>query len=460
MMMRAEPNSAGKIEKPARLLGAIAVAWILLDSMFTYFANHWFGFLPPVNALLIVILFMIVFAQGMHVILPPIHYFVVLMAGFFAFLAGKILTGQIDVFRLGEVVLSFVAFFIAYYAFRWSNHVETYAKIYLYVSLTYVAVCVVALLKILPNIFPVVDAVWSDNGIPVLRPEITTDQNFQIFYLFPIALVLALPFRLVRAGLVVMGVIGALFVLAKIQTRSGFLVFSGVVLLAMFIPLWTKSLGRGKTIIMPLVLIAALILNHDLIIHVGNHLIARFTERTGAGLGSQMGEDRLESSLFGIQHLLNPEWWVPRGSQEFIKRYGFLPHSTMTAVYLEGGIIGLLAWLVIFIFPLLMLGFQLLKRKLDPLASIVLIGGLASFAIQMSLYVPFLKHTWLWAGAVLGTLVRIQSNQSQTQEALSDEAPHFVATEPSWVRYARPITIANRPEIGEKKCEVPNDIQK
>lgn len=458
MTMTTQRNNADELAQSARRLGAIAVTWVLLDSMFTYFANHWFGFLPPVNTLLIVILFIIVFTQGMHVILPPAHYFAVLVAGFFAFLAGKVLTGQIDVYRIGEVVLSFVAFFIAFFAFRWSDHVETYAKVFLYVSLTYVAVCVVALLKILPGVFPVVNAVWSDNGVPVLRPEITTDQNFQIFYLFPIALLLALPFRFVRSGLAILGAIGALFVLAKIQTRSGFLVFCGVALLVLLAPLWTKNLGRGKTVIMPILLTVVLILNHDVIMQVGDHLIARFTERTGAGLGSQMGQDRLESSLFGMQHLLNPDWWIPRGSQEFINRYGFLPHSTMTAVYLEGGLVGLLVWLIIFVFPLLALGLLLIKRKLDSLATLVLIGGLASLAIQMSLYVPFLKHTWLWAGAALGTLIRVRSATPQKREAVSGERVIGECQKSSWVRYASATTI--HPGSCGTQLGVSNDIHK
>jgi O-antigen ligase len=285
-------------------------------------------------------------------------------------------------------------------------------------------------------VFPIVNAVWSDNGVPVLRPEITTDQNFQIFYLFPIVLVLTLNFRLVRSSLVIAGMVGVLYILAKIQTRSGFIVFCGVALLALLAPLWTRSLGRGKTVMIPILLTVAFMLNHDLIMQVGDHLIARFTERTGAGLGKEMGQDRLESSLFAIHHLLDPEWWIPRGSQEFVSRYGFLPHSTMTAVYLEGGIVGLLMWLTVFIFPLLALGWLLLKRRLDVLATLVLIGGVASVAIQMSLHVPFLKHTWLWAGAVLGSLIRMRSQAQRKHEVVSDEQANSPCPESPRVRYA------------------------
>jgi hypothetical protein len=100
--------------------------------MLTYFASHWFGFLPPVNSLLIVIFIIILVTQGAQVMLPPTHYLAVLAVGFFAFFSGKLLTGQIDVFRIGEVVLSFMAFFIAFFAFRWSDDAEAYAKVFFY----------------------------------------------------------------------------------------------------------------------------------------------------------------------------------------------------------------------------------------------------------------------------------------------------------------------------------------
>ncbi len=434
--MIVEMDDSDKLSRSAQYLGAISVAWIMLDSLLTYFANQWFGFLPPVNSLLIIIFFIILMTQGVHAILPPTYYFVVLVLGFCGFLAGKILAGQINIFSIGEVVLSFVAFFIAYFAFRWTSHVETYAKVFLYTSLIYVVVCVIALLALMPTVFPIVNAVWSDNGVPVLRPEITTDQNFQIFYLFPIVLVLALPFKFVRSMIAIFGMVGALFVLAKIQTRSGFIVFCGVSFMVLMVPLLTKNLGRAKTVILPVLLLVVLILNHDVIIQVGDHLIARFTEKSGAGLGSEMGQDRLDSSLFSIQHILDPEWWVPRGSQEFINRYGFLPHSTMTAVYLEGGIVGLFMWLTVFIFPLMALGFLLLKRKLDALATLVLIGGVASFAIQMSLHVPFLKHTWLWAGAVLGSFIRVSSSVQQKTEIINDKLLSYNNMDMTRVRYS------------------------
>lgn len=421
------------LEVSAQRLGAVAVGWVLLDSMLTYFSNNWFGVIPPVNFLLTPVLLYIVVRYGVHAVVPPGYYPAALAAGLLSYIGGKILTGHDDVFSLGEVAISYVVFLIAYFAFRWSRSVEPYGRVFLWVSMAYVAVCVAALSGRWPSLLPVVNAVWSDKGAAVLRPEITTDQNFQIFYLFPVLLVLALPYRTVRTAVAGVGAIGALYVLAEVQSRSGFLVYCAVGFLVIIAPWWTRSLGRGKTLVLPVVLVMALALKHDAILHIGSHLIARFTENSGPGTGSQMGEDRIESSLFSIQHLLNPEWWLPRGSQEFINRYGFLPHSTMTAFYLEGGILGLLMWLTVFVFPLVMLGIEFLRRRLDALGTVVLLGGLASFAIQMSLYADSLKHIWLWAGAVLGTLCRVRSGDkaaAPVQEPQT-EAPKVHET---WVR--------------------------
>jgi O-antigen ligase len=398
---------------PAQRFGALALAWVLLDSMLTYFLRQWTGSLPPVNALLVVILAVIVLRWGLRAILPPAHAVILLLAAVIATLSSKIIQGGLEINQAGEVVLSVCVFLVAFFAFRWSDNAGLYRNLFLAVALAYVAVCVIALLHMAPGMFPVVNAVWSNNGALIDRPEITTDQNFQVYYLLPLALLIALPYKPLRSSLAVIGVVGALFVLARLQTRSGFLIFSATVALALMAPLWTASLGRRKILFLPLLALAALAYGFDAIMHASSLLIARFNSDD-----DNTALSRLLAFMFTVEHIADPNWWLPRGTQEFVRQYGYVPHSNITAIYVEGGLIGLVMWAGVFVLPLLALTRLFLRRRLDELATLVLLGGIASMVIQLSLNVPFFKQPWLWAGAVIGTLARVRAApQPRAEEA-------------------------------------------
>jgi len=397
-------RTANRLSIFAQWFGVLATAWVLLDSLLTYFLKHWVGFLPPVNALLIVILAVILLTWGVRVILPPAHITVLLIVAAFGMIGAKVFYGDLEMNQLGAIALSLSAFFVAFFAFRWSDSAELFRNVFLTVAFTYVAVCVIALLKVSPSLFPVINAVWSDKGVLELRPEVTTDQNFQIYYLLPLALLITLPFKPVRSTLVLLGIIGALFVLAKLQTRSGVLVFGATVAMALAAPFWTSSLGRRKVFLLPLILLAAAAINYNVILHAGTLLIDRFHDSDNTAYS------RWIAFMFTVRHIADPAWWLPRGTTEFVNLYGYVPHSNITAMYVEGGLLGLVMWVVVFVVPLVALARLFLQRKLDDLATLVLLGGVASMVIQLSLNVPFFKQPWLWAGAVVGTLTRVRAD--------------------------------------------------
>lgn len=398
-------HTENRLSTFAQWFGVLATAWVLLDSLLTYFLKHWVGFLPPVNALLIMILIVILFTWGARAIFPPAHITVLLIVAAIGMLGSKVIYGQLDVSQIGEIVLSLCAFLVAFFAFRWSDRSELFRNVFLTVALAYVVVCIIALLHVAPGLFPVINAVWSDKGVLELRPEVTTDQNFQIYYLLPLALLIALPFKPVRSTLVLLGIIGALFVLAKLQTRSGVLVFGATVAMALAAPFWTSSLGRRKVFLLPVLLLAAAVINYDAILHAGALLIERFHDNS-----DNTAYSRWIAFLFTIRHIADPAWWLPRGTAEFVNLYGYVPHSNITAMYVEGGLPGLVMWIVVFVAPLSALARLFLQRKLDDLATLVLLGGVASMVIQLSLNVPFFKQPWLWAGAVVGTLTRVRAD--------------------------------------------------
>jgi hypothetical protein len=68
-------------------------------------------------------------------------------------------------------------------------------------------------------------------------------------------------------------------------------------------------------------------------------------------------------------------------------------------------------WIVVFLYPVVALGKRFMQGRLDPLSTMVFIGGAAMIVVNLSLNVPFLKQPWLWAGASLGTLVRVKSQE-------------------------------------------------
>jgi hypothetical protein len=156
---------------------------------------------------------------------------------------------------------------------------------------------------------------------------------------------------------------------------------------------------------LPVLLLAAAAINYHSIVHIGALLIERFHDNS-----DNTAYSRWVAFLFTIRHIADPAWWLPRGTAEFVKLYGYVPHSNITAMYVEGGLPGLAMWVVVFVAPLISLVRLFLHRRLDDLGTLVMLGGIASMVIQLSLNVPFFKQPWLWAGAVVGTLTRVRAD--------------------------------------------------
>lgn len=420
-------KNENSLPRSAQILGALAVGWVMLDSLLTYFVKNWTGFLPPVNLLLIVVLLVIVIAWGVRSLLPPANVSILLFIAILATLSARVIHNELSLNAIGEIVLSLAVFLTAFFTFRWSSNAAIFSNLFLVVGISYVVVCTIALLRVAPAIFPLVNAEWSNNGVIELRPEVTTDQNFQIFYFLPIAILIGLPFKMVRSILILVGIVGALFVLAKLQTRSGVLVFLGVIALGILAPLWTKVMGRKKIVLLPILIVIAVATNIEMIIQAGSLMLARSND-----VSDNTAYSRLLAFMFTFEHLADPEWWLPRGTQEFINRFGYLPHSNITAFFVEGGLMGLVMWIGVFVLPLAVLVQLFVRRELDVLATLVMLGGIGSLVVQLSLNVPFFKQPWLWAGAVVGTLVRVRAGHLAASAVELTELPQIITT----VRYA------------------------
>jgi len=389
------------VRKFGKSLAYVAFGSVMLDALITYFLKTATGILLPVNVVLPLFLLMIVMSSGWRAVLPPRHVIIAFFVGVLGFAIGPPLVDEIGAYRYIEMTGALCAFAAGYSCMRWASEERGFVRLVTVVGGLYVIVSFMALLAVAPSLFPVVKAHWARGLMVVARPEIMTDQNFQVFYLFPAALVLILPFRVVRFGVSLALTIGGLFVLAKVQTRSGILVLSGTIVLSLIAPIWDRSLGRWKMLSMPIIFVLLFAIGINLILREGAFAIARFTE-----VGFQTGYGRLLSFLYLFKHIYDPLWWIPRGNSEFVEEFGTIPHSNITAMFLEGGIAGLGMWVVVFLVPLVMLTRLFFRRQLDHVGIMVLVAGLSMMIVQLSLNVPFFKQPWLWAGAVMGVLYR------------------------------------------------------
>lgn len=409
--MQSEPVNSKLIQ----VSGFVAFIVVLLDMMMTYFLRPILGLKEvPVNGMLPIIVFALAVRWGIDRVCPPFSVLYALGMGFGGFLVGIFGLPDFGPYRVFSVISGFSAFFIGYFASRWSYNEELYARAFIFVGGLYTVVCVVAVLEVFPDLFPIIKAYGYRDGILITRPEVTTDQNFQIFYLFPIVLGLCLPFRTLRFLMVFAGLIGAFYVLNILQSRSGFLLLIGATFLSLLVPHLTKDLGRMKTIILPFFLAALLLLNFDFILRVATPIIGRFIHHN-----YNTYHGRVMSFTYLLEHLFEPTYWIPQGYAEFKRMTGgHIPHSNPTAMFIEGGILGLYMWIIVFLVPLTRLLVGLIRRELDPLATIILIGGVVAFVAQMSLNAPLYEQVYLWAGAVVGTLYRskelVEYSQTET----------------------------------------------
>ncbi len=384
---------------------------IFFDSLINYFLVR-SGPPLPVNFFSLLLILGALFKYGLKV-LPIKSVFTWWMTSIsLSFVIGILTAPDIGLIRINQALGMLAAYFGGYLAFRWLSSEDWIAKLFISIVGVYVVVCLLALWKAAPNYFPLDVEYWSLEGVPQPRPAVTTNQNFQIFYLFPCAVLIALPFKAIRFLFVSILIISTYYILAQVQTRSGVAAFAGGVLLAAVSPLWTPELGRKKILFFIAVGVSGLFFVAPIILSWAELLLYRFSnDDYGTGRG------RLISFLYLFEHLWDPMWWLPRGSQEFIDRTGDFAHSNITSMFLNGGLLGLAGWLAVVCYPLIVLTKMFLKRQLDSAATLVWCALVIVWVTQMSLDVAVQKYIWIWAGAGVATMERIQRKRKLGEQA-------------------------------------------
>ena len=380
-------------------LTGLMFALVYCDSLITYFGQFLRGVQPAQIYVPLFVIFLLV--SGYKKALPDIKTGFLLVVMFLAFAMGVFTAPDITERRFLEVISAFTAFMIGYNFF---SHNTDENKLFWFLSLLsfiYISVCVVALLKYFPAIFPLEIALWSNQGNLNERPAITTDQNFQVFYLFAPVLLVLLRSGWLKLLLTLILLAGAAYVVIKVQSRSGILVFAGGTFLAIIFHFISKEGNKLNIIIFTLL---AILLSYKLIPVIYNimePLLARFSS---SGFEKSTADARLTSALRVFDLLQDPANWVPRGNPESLLGRN-KSHSNVTAILLESGLLGLLAWILLFIYPVI----RLIKKYflgIDVYCLVAFLAGLMSLILQMTLNVPVMDQVWLWAGATNGALVR------------------------------------------------------
>ena len=404
-------NSYSESKKTWDWFATILFLLVFGDALITYFTQRvGFSHVAAITGFLFLIYFLL---KGPKASLPNSRTTGWLLLFVVGFSIAVPMQNGIGLYRLLQIASAGTAFLVGFVFFKTARDEEKLANLLLFATSIYLIICLLALYKIAPGVFPLETMLWSNNGVLNERPSVMTDQNFQVFYLFPVVLLMALPFRLIRGTMVLVCVIGSLLVLAKLQTRSGVLIISGLTLLAIIAPFKIASLGRRKIVVLPAVGILIAILILPLALSQAGLLLERFSGSDG-DFRTLVG--RLHSFTYLFENLWNPMWWLPRGNNEFVAITGNTPHSNATAMFLEGGILGLLAWFALLIVPLWRYFRLFRRRQLDNIGAMLMLAGIGTFVMQMTLNVPVMDQVWLWMGAMAGGLTRMRL-QAQAQRA-------------------------------------------
>jgi hypothetical protein len=416
--MMPDPFLKGSIEHQrtrmplAHKIAIVGFFLVLIDVLLNYFIVQALGHTLQVNALVAVAVGLL-FLNDPHRLLPSnslctllVVWMVISIYGFYSgdyHVSAHYSPAPLPLI-LGTIN-SVAMLMLGYYCFKWL-HPTALIKVILLAGLAHALINIIAISGLNPAWFPVKTHLTQLTvGEFTVRKHITSDPNFQVIYFLPTAAILALPFGRFRTPIALFATAVAALTLAEVQSRSGTLVLGGCLALVWLAPLRMKELGRFKVVFLSWVVALAAIYYQNEIIDVTSGIVGRFTSKATQGTASF----RLESFLYFIDNFWKPKFYLPLGPGYFGKdiNHHILPHSNITSMMMRGGLAGVITWFVVTIFPIVRLSFRFLKKQIDSIGVVVLIICISLLAIQLSLDCAAMKHLWIWAGAAMGVLTRL-----------------------------------------------------
>lgn len=292
-----------------------------------------------------------------------------------------------------------VAFLIgAAWAAEARRTAEQIASVLVAVTGIHALVCLLAITGFSADFFPVVDSPYYKDGKLISRPEITTDQTRQVLYLFAGTTALFLSRNAIKILISLFVIVGIAITVAHVQSRWSTVLFSAflvwIYLAAIYLRRQRYAVIYGSIFLW--MVLAAIF--HTQLLHAASNLIWRFTEMDSSYGG------RLTAVNYLFEKLLDVSYWIPRGDQDFAKTFGALPHSFPTMIYLNGGLFGLVSYLIAIFVPLALLFRDFFRKKITAIGLTALSCG--GFSLAMQLTQPVVSHEifWLMAGLVIGSL--------------------------------------------------------
>ncbi len=369
---------------------------ILTDALLNYFLQTFYTSLP-ILAIIPVFLVCHIISNPTKIHTIDNNYLVFMGIGFFGYVIGIVTIDDVPLNRFLQIISAFSAWFVGYLWFV-NKKIVNWNSV-LFVTCIHSAVCIIALLKISPNYFPTEDILWSRGGILEIRPSVTTDQNIQIFYFLPIIGLILFYKTYKQFMIALVGLCMSAYTISSLQSRSGILILLGCLFVGLLLHLFCTNGKRARAIFLlstfVFILIAVIIYRYDMIFLI----TARFTEH-----GFKTGFGRLHGLLYFFEKVWNIWWWIPRGSFDYIRITGNIPHSNITAQLLQGGIFAVVAWLALIVYPLFKIIHYQFLYKLDDSTAIVIIIAIGSLIGQLSLHVPLSDIIWLYGGLTAGAM--------------------------------------------------------
>jgi len=396
------------VHKAKLSLLMISVFLVLMDRPLMYFIESTIGMSIPTNRLLVVLIVPLVLYSLKQINISANELVFVAMT-LIAFIIGVIF---LDEFHSSQILSIIGVIFPFMLGVVFTQHLgnKNIFRFLLYISIFPAFIGIIAVYGLLPNVFNVVNQIHMVEGSLVNRPEVFTDQNFHIMYVF--WLIPLTKFITTRNDKILwfVLVVGNLIVLSSIQTRSGLMYYLACFVISMYL---FKTLKIKHVLVLLLLVLVGLpfiSLLFDLLLK-DTDIYNRFNNDNGTG------SHRIDSFLFWFYHLFDMKYWIPYGNSEFDFIYGGnLPHSNITAFYLNGGMLSLIGYFRIIVIPLCMLALIRFKGLLDLNFTYVFICSITMLLIQTSLNVPYNEQIWFWAGLSIGVVNCILKKQNKLEE--------------------------------------------
>lgn len=384
---------AGKLKLNLLLISTFMV---LMDRPIMYSLESVFGLTISTNRVLLVLVTPLVIYHIRAIRLTNIEATVFFMT-LLSFVLGVIFLDEFDTSEIISIVGVVFPFLLGVILSKYYQG-EFFKKFLLYIAIFPAIISLVAVTNILPQAFIVVNQLHLVEGELIKRPEVFTDQNFHIMYVFwLIPLIRFVSGKLdlfIWFSLVVINLI----ILSAIQTRSGLLYFLFCSVLFVYVYQVFKF-KHGLVFIVLLSFVSLFFIDSIIGLVSETTIYGRFSQNT------ETGSHRIESFTFWIYRLLDFEYWTPYGNSEFDQIYGGnIPHSNITAFYLNGGILALIGYFYLVLVPLVSLWLCRLRGLLNDEQKFVLVCCFSMLLIQTSLNLPYNEQVWFWVGLCLGTV--------------------------------------------------------